>query len=70
MRKYLLLMFLLVNVTAEYFLLASISKIVFYIVLALSVFVCIGDVKVIRKGLKKCPFFCGGLCCILVISLQ
>lgn len=57
MRKYLLLMFLLVNMTAEYFLLASISKIVFYIVLALSVFVCSGDVKVIRKGLKKCPFF-------------
>lgn len=54
--EYLLLLFLIVNMTAEYIMFASISKIVFYGVLALSVPICLMNAQTIRQGFKSCPY--------------
>ena len=54
--EYLLLLFLIVNMTAEYIMLASISKMVFYGVLALSIPICMMNLNIIKDGFKKCPY--------------
>ena len=54
--EYLLLLFLIVNMTAENIMFASISKIIFYVVLALSVPICMTNSRTIKKGFKSCPY--------------
>ena len=54
--EYLLLLFLIVNMTAENIMLASISKIIFYVVLALSVPICMTNSRTIKKEFKFCPY--------------
>ena len=56
LKKYMLLFFLLANLTAEYAYLAAVSKYLFYGVLALSVPVCLVNFNAIGKGLKMCPY--------------
>lgn len=53
---YLLLLFLIVNMTAENIMLASISKIIFYVVLAISVPICMLNINTIKDGFKQCPY--------------
>ena len=48
--EYMLLIFLIVNMTAENIIFASISKTIFYCVLALSVPVCLLNIKIIKEG--------------------
>lgn len=57
MKKYLLFIYLLVNLTAEYYLFASISKVVFYITLALAIPICMSGWNVIRTEFRSCPYF-------------
>lgn len=54
--EYLLLTFLIVNMTAEYAMLASVSKMFFYVVLALSIPVCLANLPTIRSGFRACPY--------------
>lgn len=54
--EYLLLLFLIVNMTAEYIMFASISKMVFYGVLALSMPICMMNLNIIKDGFKQCPY--------------
>ena len=54
--EYMLLMFLIVNMTAENVMFASLSKVLFYCVLALSVPVCLLNIKTIKEGFRACPY--------------
>lgn len=56
LKKYMLLLFLLANLTAEYAYLAAASKYLFYGVLALSVPVCLVNINTIRNGIRMCPY--------------
>lgn len=54
--EYLLLAFLMVNMTAEYAMLAPVSKMLFYVVLALSIPVCLANASAVREGFRACPY--------------
>mgnify|MGYP007101919653 FL=1 len=56
LNRYILLVFLIVNLTAEYSLLAGISKMVFYGVLIVSVPLCLYQWNYLYKSLRECPF--------------
>ena len=64
LQKYMLLLFLLVNLTAEYWLLMSVSKVFFYIILALSIPVLLFKSRVLNTtSIKVCPhlYWMGGI---------
>lgn len=55
LRKYLLLLFLIANMTAEYILFMSVSKYLFYSVLGLSVFFLLSKKVISPSAVKSCP---------------
>ena len=55
LRKYLLLLFLIANVTAEYILFMSVSKYLFYAALGLSVFFLLSKKVISPTAVKTCP---------------
>lgn len=67
-KKYLLLIFLFVNLTAEYYLFASISKIFFYISLAIGVPSLLFNFGSLREAFTSCKFLFGW-CFVYVVYL-
>lgn len=57
LRKYLLLLFLVVNLTAEYYLFSSISKVMFFTSLAVGLPICLLNYKIIWNSRKAAPCF-------------
>lgn len=57
LRKYILLIFLIANVTAEHYMFSSISKIIFYASLALGLLACLLHLDKTLNGLKAAPSF-------------
>lgn len=55
LRKYLLLLFLIANITAEYILFMSVSKYLFYAALGLSVFFLLSKKVISPAAVKSCP---------------
>lgn len=55
LRKYLLLLFLIANMTAEYILFMSVSKYLFYAALGLSVFFLLSQKVISPTAVKTCP---------------
>lgn len=55
LRKYLLLLFLIANITAEYILFMSVSKYLFYAALGLSVFLLLSKKVISPSAVKSCP---------------
>lgn len=55
LRKYLLLLFLIANMTAEYILFMSVSKYLFYAALGLSVFFLLSKKVISPSAVKSCP---------------
>lgn len=55
LRKYLLLLFLIANITAEYILFMSVSKYLFYAALGLSVFFLLSKKVISPSAVKSCP---------------
>lgn len=55
LRKYLLLLFLIANITAEYILFMSVSKYLFYAALGLSVFLLLSKKVISPAAVKSCP---------------
>lgn len=55
LRKYLLLLFLIANVTAEYIMFMSVSKYLFYAALGLSVFFLLSKKVISPTAVKTCP---------------
>lgn len=57
LRKYLLLLFLVVNLTAEYYLFSSISKVMFFTSLAIGLPICLYNYEIIWNSRKVAPCF-------------
>lgn len=66
LRKYLLLIFLIANLTAEYVMLIPISKVLFYSVLAISVPTCLAEINRSNK-LKVWNKYLILMCCIYIL---